>query len=120
MKNKSINQLIQHFLEEKKNGMDFSEIRKTLEQNGIEEDKIKIIIRDIDNKILREEQIKSNNQKARELIYIGLFFTIAGLFLTIGSYTGFIDLGNVFVLAWGPVLGGLGTMFAGYGKLRKN
>ena len=119
METKTINELIEYFLIEKRKGMGFNEIRKTLEEKKFEDDKIKIIIRNIDNQILREETIKSQNQKAKELIYIGLFITIAGLIVTIGTFTGIINMGNSFLLAYGPILGGLGVLFTGLGKYKK-
>ncbi|MDQ3190079.1 MAG: hypothetical protein M3Q58_00640 [Bacteroidota bacterium] len=119
MDSKSIDELIEYFLIEKRNGMDFSEIRKTLESKELEENKIKIIIRSIDNLILKEEKTVSQNKKAKELIYIGLAVTLAGLFVTVGTYTGIINMGNSFLLAYGPVSGGIGILFTGLGKYEK-
>lgn len=119
MEGQEINKLIEYFLNEKRKGMAFSEIRKILEENNVEENKINIIIHNVDKLILREAIVKNQNQRAKEFIYVGLFVTIAGLIITVGTFTGIINMGNSFVLAYGPVLGGLGILFTGLGKYRR-
>ncbi len=94
MQTKTTEELIEYFLHEKRKGMGFSEIRKSLVENHVDEDEIKFIINTIDDQILIEERLKSQNNKAKELIYIGPFITIAGLILTLGTLTGVIYMGD--------------------------
>jgi len=99
--------------------MGFSEIRKALESKNIEEAQIKAIIRTIDNKVLGEATEKSKNLKAKEIIYLGLFITVVGIFITIATYTGMINMGDSFLLAYGPILGGIAILLTGLAKYQK-
>lgn len=114
-----LDELYDYLLQQKRNGMSFSEIRRLLKEKQLDEETIAVIIRNIDKQVLRDEGLKHQRQKARELIGIGLFIVAAGLVVTVGTYTGFIKMGHSFMLAHGPVLGGLGVFFAGLGKYRK-
>jgi hypothetical protein len=116
---KTLDELVEYFLDEKRKGMGFSEIRKILESKNIENERIKVIIRTIDSQITREETIKSQNQKARELIYIGAVVTLTGLIITAGTYLGLINTGNSFLLAYGPILAGIGMLFSGLTKYKR-
>lgn len=116
---KTLDELVDYFLNEKRKGMGFSEIRKILESKNIEDEKIKVIIRTIDSQIIREETIKSQNQKARELIYIGAVVTLTGLIITAGTYLGLINTGNSFLLAYGPILAGIGMLLSGVAKYKR-
>ena len=95
-------------------------IRKELELKNIDKDEIAIIVRIVDNDIHARVLEKSSNSKASELIWIGAFLTIAGAGLTIGTFLGFIDTGNNFVIAYGPFFGGISTLVLGLSQRRKN
>ena len=116
MDSQKIDTLIEHFYNEKKNGMEFTQIRKLLETKNIEENIIKLIIRDIDNKILAEEKTISHNKKAKEFIYIGSALCAIGLIITIGTYTHMFNMGDSFLLAYGPIFGGVGMILNGFAK----
>ena len=111
--NKSIEELNIRFLEEKRNGKDFSIIRKELTELEIDEADIKIIIRNIDDQILYDDITKSKKQKAKELIFVGAFLTLAGLVVTIGSYTGLINSPDYTIIMYGPIIAGIGLFFTG-------
>ena len=104
------------YLAKKLDGMSLSEIRENLEKKGLSEEQVSVVIRSIDNKILRGVNNKAGNSFANEFIYIGLALILIGLFITIATYTGFISLGNRTVLMFGPILGGIGIMAMGFSK----
>ncbi|MBU0489244.1 MAG: hypothetical protein KKD31_14960 [Bacteroidetes bacterium] len=120
MEEKEYRPLEEFFLNEKRKGMEYSEIRKTLASKNLDEDRIKDLIRHIDNQIIKDELLKTKNRKAFELIIAGSVVSVVGLAITIGTFLGVINMGDSFLLAYGPILGGLGMLFAGLGKYRKH
>lgn len=97
-------------------GQSFSEIRKELEVKGLTKEQIKAVIRSIDNRVISGELSKSNKSAGRQLIYMGLVLTTLGLFITIGTYSGFINMGDSFMLSYGPIFGGVGLIGIGMNK----
>jgi hypothetical protein len=117
--NYDVDKLIGKYLNEKRNGKDFTDIRKELEELSVEESKIRFIIRSIDNVILKEETNKVANIKAREVITIGGILSAVGLFITIGTYSGLIYMGNSFLIAYGPLFTGIAILFVGLNMRKK-
>lgn len=101
------------------NGEEFTilEIRRELEKNNVDEEEIRIIVRLVDNELQRRLIDKSTGDRSKEMIWFGGILTAIGLIFTIGSYTGIIKMGNSFLLAYGPILGGLSILF--YGRSRR-
>lgn len=67
----------------------------------------------VDNEIHRRLAGKSKAGKVNATFLVGAVVTLIGLVITIGTYTGLINMGNYFLLAYGPILGGLAIMFGG-------
>lgn len=103
---------------EKINDKDFSilGVRQELEKNNLDEQEIKIIVRLVDNELQRRLTTRTTSNNSKELIWFGGIITVAGLIVTIGTYTGLIRMGNYFLLAYGPILSGLSILFYGLGK----
>lgn len=112
------NKLIELYLQKKLDGMGFSQIRKELEANNLEEKDIKIIIRSIDSEVIRHAVNKSDRETGMERILIGVLLFVGGLAVTIGSYTGFFT-GRWTVIAYGPILAGLAFFTQGVGLIKK-
>ncbi len=93
--------------------LDILEVRQEMERNGIPEEEIKIVVRLIDNEIQRKLAGKSRAGKVNANFLTGGVVTLIGLIITIGTYAGLIDMGSYFLLAYGPILGGLAMMFGG-------
>jgi len=106
----------EEYLTKKKEGHSFSEIRKELKVKGLTDEQVKVVIRSIDNKIIKEEVNKSNRSTRRQIIFMGLVLTLIGLLITIGTYTGFINIGQSFILSYGPIFGGIGLIGVGLNK----
>jgi hypothetical protein len=111
--------IVDHYLS-KVNDKDFSvfDVRKELERNNVDEQEIKVIVRLVDNELQRRITGKSAVNKSKEIMWFGGVITTAGLILTIGTYTGAMEMGDHFLLAYGPILGGLSILFYGMGKRR--
>jgi hypothetical protein len=111
--------IVDHYLS-KVNDKDFSiyDVRQELERNKVDEQEIKVIIRLVDNELQRRITSKSAVRKSKEIMWFGGVITTAGLILTIGTYTGVIEMGNHFLLAYGPILGGLSILFYGMGRIK--
>ncbi len=112
-------ELYDRYLVLKQEGMSFGEIRSRLASEGVADEDIRVIVRLIDNQILRGEVTKSRNRKARELIGVGLVISVVGIFVTVGTYLGYINTGNSYLVAYGPVLGGAAIAAGGWSQHRR-
>ena len=95
------------------------QVRQELEKHNFEEEEIKVIVRLVDNQLQRRLQDRSSNSKSNELIWIGAALTAVGALITIGTYTGIIDMGNSFLIVYGPFIGGISILLGGIAKRRK-
>ena len=98
--------------------MEFSHLRKTLEDQGLESDEINIVVGQVDKKVTQAAQIKAVNDNGKNLFYGGLILAALGLILTVGTFTGLINIKRFGILAYGPIAGGL--IMAMIGKSQKN
>lgn len=112
--------LIDFFLQ-KLNDKDFqiSEIRLEMEKYNLPEEEIRTVVRIIDNEIQRRDLLRLENSKARNLTWVGVVLTGIGAFVTIATYVGLIDMGDQFLLTYGPFLGGLSILFSGLARQRR-
>ena len=110
MRNVDINELEEHYLREKLDGMDYSEIRKELRMKRMPEEDIAILIRCIDNKVLEGYRPASDGPVINGALILGIVLFVGGTVVTIGTYQGWIDLKGYRLFAYGPILGGLGLM----------
>lgn len=114
-----LDSLSEYYFNKKLKGMDFSEIRRQLKTKGLDDSDIKIVVKTIDNKLLnsiRQKDVKSSVNTTRT---IGILLVVGGTIVTIGTYAGWIRLGDYFVFAYGPILGGL-AMVAGSKRERSS
>lgn len=95
---------------------DLSIVRKELESNGIPKEEIRVIIRLIDSEIQRRLQVKETNRYALKMIAVGSILTGLGVVITVFTYTGLLNMGNSFLIAWGPILAGLSIVLTGLAK----
>jgi hypothetical protein len=97
------NELVDYYLEKKKSGMDFSEIRKELKAKDLDDSQIKTIINEIDAKALEYAQI-SGKMKPKDLRLIGYALMLIGGGLTFAVYFKILVLGKFLFAAYGPVI----------------
>ncbi|WP_372645466.1 hypothetical protein [Ancylomarina sp.] len=98
-----INELVDYYLEKKKSGMDFSEIRKELKTKDLTDKEIKKIIIEIDAKALEYAQT-SGKMKPKDLRLIGYALMLIGGGLTFAVYFKLLVLGKFLFAAYGPVI----------------
>ncbi len=109
--------IIDHYLKKiNDEGFDVYQIRKELEKNEVDEEEIKIIVRLVDNELQRELTRKMDSNRTKPAILIGLILTTIGAGITIATYTGIIDMGNSFLIVYGPFFGGLSILVGGLAK----
>ena len=111
--------IIDHYFEKIESGdMEFSQLRKTLEKEIVDTEEINIIVRFIDNQLQRSAQTKVNKSTGISIFLGGILMTSIGLFITLGTFFGLINIGNSFILSYGPILGGMTIAMAGRNKMR--
>jgi len=119
MVNENIEKLVEHYLNLKLNGMDFSAIRNELKQEGVDGSDIKTIINSIDDKILHGVKSGKANSVSNLTKFVGILLLVGGLIVTIGTYIGWIDLKGHILFAYGPILGGLTILVSSSKKRSK-
>ena len=102
----NIKNLIDYYTDKKRQGLDFSEIRKELTLKNHDPETIKTIIKGIDNQILNEELNRSKKIRSNEIKIIGLILFIGGTIVTFATFLGIINMRGYFILAYGPILAG--------------
>jgi len=98
--------------------IEFSQLRKELESTSIEADEINVIVKQVDSRLIKADQVRAEHDLGKNLFYGGGILAIAGLLFTIATYTGFIDLGGSYIIAYGPFVAGL--LIAMSGKTKMN
>jgi hypothetical protein len=104
------------YLVKKHEGQSFSEMRKELESKGLSNEQITVVIRSIDNKLIKREVNEFKSGVATQLILMGFFLLVIGLLVTYGTYSGFINSGQYYYLYYGPIIGGVGLIGIGLAK----
>lgn len=118
-KNKA--QIIEHYLEKSQNkDFDLGKVRKELESYNIQGEEIKEIIKYLDNAIQKGALKKSQKQKYKEIFLAGALITLLGLTITIGTYTGWINMGDSFNIEYGLFITGVSMMVGGYTNLKSD
>lgn len=101
-------------------GFEISEVRKDLERNKFDEAEIKVIVRLVDNELQRKLLTITQNKRANDLVSVGAILTLVGATVTMATYTGLIEMGNNFLLAFGPFFGGLSILVIGLARKKSN
>lgn len=110
LKEEIINYYLQR-LDEK--DFEISQVRRDLEKRNVEPEEITSIVQIVDNELQRYIKYKSKKTKGNKMTWAGVFLMTAGVGITFLTYNGIIDLGNRFILSYGPFLGGLSLIFLG-------
>jgi len=116
-------QTIDFYFEEIESGkMVFSDLRKKLESQGLEKEEVSIVVRQVDSALQKAAKHKASRAVGKNLFYGGIILSVAGILLTILTYTGAIVLGRGthFIVAYGPITLGLITAFTGWSKMNRS
>lgn len=99
--------VVLHYLEKKRAGVDYTSIRQELMDKNLDEFNTSLIIRIIDEIILKEDVEKENNLLQVSKIFVGWLLLIGGGILTVGTYFQlFPFLKGFYILTYGPIIGG--------------
>lgn len=98
--------------------IEFSQIRSKLEKLEINEEEIKIVLRQVDREIQHIDLQNAQRVRGKSIFLGGLIASILGGGITIFSYLSVIDTGGYYISAYGPLIGGLGIMYKGRSMMK--
>lgn len=106
--------LVDEFLQKiNEKDLEIDQIRKILEKEHYSEDDIKQIIHRIDEKLQKQAVFKTSKKRSGQLIWIGLILMFIGVFITTGTYYGWINMGDYFMVMYGPFIAGVSVYVMG-------
>ena len=113
--------IVEYFLEKlNEKNFDLSDVRKALEKENYPEEEIRSVVKMLDNELHRQAFDKVNQSSRINLMGLGLVLVGIGLVVTVGTFTGLIPSGNSFILAYGPILGGISISVSAYLSKKRN
>ena len=101
---------IHRLAREKMEGKSYSTIRKELAEAGMDNEGISRLIRQVDDRVLRETVLQGSRQKVQNWYRTGLILAIAGLVISIAYNGGILLKGLPAWLAYSPFLAGIVLM----------
>ncbi len=110
---------IEELAREKLEGKSYSEIREELKASGMAPEDISKLIRQVDEKVLKETLEQGERQRSPSYYRWGLFLAVAGLILSILYNAGLVLPRLPAWAAYSPFLAGILLMFYARMKQRK-
>ena len=114
----ALQNIIKEYLQKRRDGMDYSQIRKELHEKQYEDSDIKKIVQKIDDTIIEEEFEKTKSNTSKIMRVTGWIFIIFGTIFTLGNTVNLFHIQNNLV-TYGFLLIGLIMIFYGYVKSTK-
>ncbi|AEV31916.1 hypothetical protein Oweho_0905 [Owenweeksia hongkongensis DSM 17368] len=113
-------QIIDQYFQQIESGeMSFSQMRPSLQDMGVENEEISITVKQVDKQLQQSAHNKASHSLGKNIFYGGLLFAAIGLIITIGTFFGIIDIGPVFIVAYGPVISGSAIAATGFAKMNR-
>ena len=103
----------EELVEQKLDGVSYTQIRSQLEEKGLSREEIKSVIREVDDRVLRAEIEGGARDRAKSWYRIGLSLAIVGLVLTIGANAGWILKTTPRWIIYAPFFIGILLMYYG-------
>ncbi len=100
------NQIVETYYSRKKAGSDYSDIRKALKEEGLNDSQIKAVVDAIDQKILVADRAESMLQKIKIYRLIGWLLMLVGGTLAAAFYLRWIHVKDYLFLAYIPLIVG--------------
>lgn len=97
--------------------MDFSKLRNTLKDQGTEISDINHIVKRVDKRAIRLEELKGLHSRGKALFYGGIVAVILGLLIPV--ITLFYSNGISFWIISTPILAGISAIFLGRNDMRR-
>lgn len=100
----------------------FDKVRPQLEQLGIEEARVKQIVRRVDDEVQAALVSKSTATSPQSVIRIGILLVVIGGAVILGSLAGFFSIGSQYfsVMAYAPIIAGLVMIFVAIRRKNKD
>jgi hypothetical protein len=100
----------------------FDKVRPHLERLGIEEARVKLLVRQVDDEVQAKLVAGSNNTSAQSVVRTGIGLIVFGGAIIVGSLAGFISIESqyVSVIGYGPVVAGIVMIFVGIRRRNKD
>jgi hypothetical protein len=113
-------QRIDHYIQRLSDkNFEIYDVRRELEQQKVEEEEIKIIVRAVDTE-LQARLLKSANPDHTALFNrMGIILVLTALALGVGALVGIINAGVFFIFAYGSFFSGISVLLFGIFKRKK-
>ena len=112
-------QRIDHYLQKiSDKNFEIYTVRRELEEQHVEEDEIKAIVRAVDEELQRRLLTSHHHDQSSGFIRIGLIFMLIGAGIAIAAYTGVLNIKSFILLTYGPLFVGLSMLLVGLFRRR--
>ena len=100
----------------------FDKVRPQLEQLGIEEARVKELVRRVDDEVQAKLVAGSTGTSVQGVVRIGIGLIVVGGAVILGSSAGFFSIESqyVSVIGYGPLVAGIVMIFVGIRRKGKN
>lgn len=106
---------IEELAREKLDGKSYSEIRKELSESGMAAEEVTQLIRQVDERVLRDHVEQVDRTRAQQWYRSGLILAVVGLLLSIGYNVGMMLTKLPALAVYSPFVAGILLMF--YGRM---
>ena len=110
---------IEELVREKLEGKSYSKIREELKEAGMAAEEISQLIRQVDERVLKETVEQGKGQRIQQWYRLGLVLAVAGLILSIAYNAGMILTHLPAMAVYSPFIAGILLMFYGRMMQRK-
>ena len=111
-------ELINDFVSRVEKGeITFDKIRPMLEERGVDELRIRQIVRGVDDEIQKSLLTKNNSSSVNQVILLGVVLLVIGAVITIASFLGLFSLGSGYMVI--TLIGGLVLLVGGLSRKKK-
>ncbi|MDW7695438.1 hypothetical protein R9C00_27380 [Flammeovirgaceae bacterium SG7u.111] len=107
---------LEYYLEKRRKGVPFSEIRTELKTKGFDEFEIKLHIKELDDAELETATTKSYKGSAKVFMYMGIGLMTLGIGIT--YFTKQLNYSQ-YIMAYGPAVAGIFLYMYGRTNLKK-
>ena len=113
-------QRIDHYIQRlSEKNFEIYDVRRELEQQKVDEEEIKIIVRAVDAELQARLLRTTNPDYTALLIRMGIILTLIGLTLGLAIVVCIINTGVFFLFAYGSFFGGISMLLVGMFKRKK-
>jgi len=119
LKAKQLLDTIEKALAKQKSGASYAEIRKELELLSVPDDQISYVINRVDEQVLAEAQQEEDGKRTFRYMIVGALLCLTGALITLATYFMEEVDNSLYVIAFGPFMGGYVMFRRAYHKYRK-